>query len=102
MSFFDFKVWDACSDASISFRHENEIDDTNLAIIVENDLIQASLADKIDKFSNLKVIYSNQLKDFKVNDQSVDLKLSDNISLKTKLLIGTPRFYHLELRLTVD
>ena len=81
-------MWDACSDASISFRHENEAEDTNLAIIVENDLIQASLSEKIDKFSNLKVIYSNQIKDFKVNDQSVDLKLSDNINLKTKLLIG--------------
>lgn len=82
-------VWDACSDACISFRHENEAEDTNLAIIVENDLIQASLSEKINKFNNLKVIYSSQIKDFKVSDQAVDLKLSDNVNVKTKLLIGS-------------
>lgn len=79
------KVWDGCSDAAISFRND---DDSNLAIIVENDLIQASLSENLNKIENLRVIYSNQLKDFKVNDNEVELKLNDNINIKTKLLIG--------------
>ena len=83
------KVWDASSDASITFRNE---DGSNLAIIVENDLIQESLNKNIQNMDNVKVFYSSQIKDFKQDFQTVEIKLGDNSSLTTKLLIGIKCF----------
>ena len=57
-------------------------------MIVENDLIQESLNKNIQKIDNLKVFYSSQIKDFKHDFQTVEIKLGDNSSLTTKLLIG--------------
>ncbi len=41
------------------------------------------------KEDNLKVVYSNQIKAFKQNDEDVEIKLNDNIDIRTKLLIGS-------------
>ena len=79
-------VWDGSSDSFISF---NGREDENLALIVENDLIQASLSHDIHKFENVNIMYSSQLKDFKYSHQEVNLKLNDGKEITTKLLIGS-------------
>jgi len=87
LSYFKIKkVWDATSDAYISFQDENI---SNLALIVENDLIQASLTRMLPKYENVKVMHSNQVDQFKTIDQCVDIQLKDNKKVKTNLLIGS-------------
>lgn len=78
-------VWDARSDAVITFKNDYQ---GNLAIIVENDLIQASLIQNLPKYSNVKVFYSKQIKDFTEKLNSVELKLDDGSSISTRILIG--------------
>lgn len=60
-----------------------------MAIIAENNLIQASLVKDLHTFENLKVHYSSQLKDFKVEDSKVDITLKDESKIRTSLLIGS-------------
>ena len=78
-------VWDGSSDSFISFHGQED----NLAIIVENDLIQASLSNDLDKVDNLNIFYSSQVKDFNSDSQNVNLKLNDGKEINTKLLIGS-------------
>jgi 2-octaprenylphenol hydroxylase len=79
-------VWDGSSDALISF---NNLNSSNLAIIVENDLIQASLSDRLTKIDNLRVMYSKQIKDLNHQDNLVNLKLNDDSTISTKLVIAS-------------
>lgn len=78
-------MWDASSDASISFRNE---DGSNLALVVENDLIQASLNQNLKSVENLKILYSSKVKDLKQESQNVELTLNDKTTINTKLVIG--------------
>ena len=79
-------VWDGSSDAHISFENE---DDSNLAIIVENNLIQASLTRDLNKFENLTVLHSSQLRSLDDKDSTVELTLDDSSVINTNLLIGS-------------
>ena len=85
---FKKKVWDASSDASISFRNE---DGSNLALVVENDLIQASLNQNLKSIENLNILYSSKVKDLKQEYQNVELTLNDKRTINTKLVIGKKR-----------
>ena len=75
-------AWDGSSDSFITF----ERDETNLSLIVERDLIQASLLNNLNKIENLKLI-SGQVKEI-ANTGDINLKLMDNTQLNAKLLIG--------------
>ncbi len=57
-------------------------------MIVENDLIQASLSQSLKDLGNVKVMYSKQVKDFAEETEVVDLKMNDDSKISTKLLIG--------------
>ena len=78
-------VWDGSSDSFISFDGKED----NLSLIVENDLIQASLSHNLNQFKNINVLYSSQVKDFQYSHQDVILKLNDEREISTKLLIGS-------------
>lgn len=78
-------MWDGSSDAYISFSKE---DGSHLALIVENELILASLKRNLYNLKNVKVFNSNKIEDFSQNNQNIDVKLKDDLKLKTKLLIG--------------
>jgi 2-polyprenyl-6-methoxyphenol hydroxylase-like FAD-dependent oxidoreductase len=78
-------VWDGSSDSFISFNGKED----DLALIVENDLIQASLSHNLHQFENINVLYSSQVKDFNYSHQDVILKLNDGKEINTKLLIGS-------------
>lgn len=75
-------AWDGSSDSFITF----ERDQSNLSLIVERDLIQASLLNNLNKIENLKLI-SSQVKEI-ANTGDINLKLMDNTQLNAKLLIG--------------
>lgn len=80
------QVWDGSSDSHIVFAND---DASNLAVIVENNLIQSSLTRDLGKFSNIDILYSSQLEKFNVDGSIVDLTLSGERKLSTSLLIGS-------------
>jgi ubiquinone biosynthesis monooxygenase Coq6 len=91
-------VWDGSSDSFITFNsnnnnNNNNEQDNNLALIVENDLIQASLLNDLNKYENINIFYSNEINDFNNNNNKinefVNLKLKNGQQLNTKLIIGS-------------
>jgi ubiquinone biosynthesis monooxygenase Coq6 len=87
-------VWDGSSDSFITFNSNNNNEqDNNLALIVENDLIQASLLNDLNKYENINIFYSNEINDFNNNNNKinefVNLKLKNGQQLNTKLIIGS-------------
>ncbi len=81
------QVWDAKSDASISF---SNADSSNLALIIENDLVQESLTRLLEQLPNKPdIFYQSKIEDYQFQDQFVNLKLNSRRTLKTKLLIGS-------------
>ncbi|KAI1895528.1 hypothetical protein AGOR_G00107180 [Albula goreensis] len=89
------QVWDACSDALITFDKENLEDE--MAYIVENDVIVAALTKQLDTLPDqvnvqyrTKVVKYTWPKSYQVADSIpwVQVKLASGETLQTKLLIG--------------
>ncbi|KAM4625816.1 ubiquinone biosynthesis monooxygenase COQ6, mitochondrial [Polymixia lowei] len=89
------QVWDACSDALITFDKENLQDE--MAYIVENDIIVAALTKRLDSLSdNVKIQYRSKVvrytwpMSYQVADSIpwVQVTLASGETLQTKLLIG--------------
>ncbi|XP_022088641.1 ubiquinone biosynthesis monooxygenase COQ6, mitochondrial-like [Acanthaster planci] len=89
------QVWDACSDASISFRNNQEMS-PDLAFIVENDVTVDALNRQLEQLGNrVKIQYNNSVREIKVPDQSVSnedswvqVELASGQVMKTRILIG--------------
>ncbi|KAL3968974.1 cathepsin B [Sarotherodon galilaeus] len=89
------QVWDACSDALITFDKENVEDE--MAYIVENDLVVAALTRQLDSLSeNVQVKYRSKVVKYTwpMPSQEADyipwvrVTLANGETLQTKLLIG--------------
>ncbi|KAA8582240.1 hypothetical protein FQN60_008980, partial [Etheostoma spectabile] len=89
------KVWDACSDALITFDKENLQDE--MAYIVENDIIVAALTKQLDCLSdNVQVKYRSKVVKYAwpLPHQAADsipwvkVTLASGETVQTKLLIG--------------
>ncbi|KAG7466425.1 hypothetical protein MATL_G00164600 [Megalops atlanticus] len=89
------QVWDACSDALITFDKENLEDE--MAYIVENDVIVAALTKQLESLTDhvevkyrTKVVKYTWPKSYQVADSIpwVQVKLADGQTLQTRLLIG--------------
>ncbi|KAG7509918.1 ubiquinone biosynthesis monooxygenase COQ6, mitochondrial [Solea senegalensis] len=89
------QVWDACSDALITFDKENLQDE--MAYIVENDIVVAALTKQLDSLSdNVQVKYRSKVVHYTwpMPHQAADyipwvqVKLANGETLQTKLLIG--------------
>ena len=63
----NMQVWDACSDAAISFR-DNQETAQDLAFIVENNVIVDALRRQLDEHlgSRINMLYKNSVKDVMV------------------------------------
>ncbi|KAG8448919.1 hypothetical protein GDO86_015842 [Hymenochirus boettgeri] len=97
MRFKPFKrmqVWDACSDALITFDKDAMED---MGYIVENDVIISALTQQLDSLSKrVEVLYRSRVLDYKWpppynNGEAspwVEIELSDGQKLHTRLLIG--------------
>lgn len=88
------QVWDACSDAMITFDKEGLED---MGYVVENDLILTALTKQLDAIADrVKVLYRSRVVRYKwpstyqEADASpwVQIELADGHHLQTKLLIG--------------
>lgn len=60
------KVWDAVSDASITFGEEMSTDD--ISYIIENDLIINSVNKELRDIKNLEVLYGTKVKLYNLPD----------------------------------
>uniref|UniRef100_A0A8C9Y863 Ubiquinone biosynthesis monooxygenase COQ6, mitochondrial n=1 Tax=Sander lucioperca TaxID=283035 RepID=A0A8C9Y863_SANLU len=89
------QVWDACSDALITFDKENLQDE--MAYIVENDIIVAALTKQLDSLSdNVQVKYRSKVVKYAwpLPHQAADaipwvkVTLASGETVQTKLLIG--------------
>ncbi|CAG10598.1 unnamed protein product, partial [Tetraodon nigroviridis] len=88
------QVWDACSDALITFDKENLQEE--MAYIVENDVVVAALTKQLDTLSdNVQVKYRSKVVKYvwPMPHQAdavpwVKIKLASGDTLQTKLLIG--------------
>uniref|UniRef100_A0A671UDZ1 Ubiquinone biosynthesis monooxygenase COQ6, mitochondrial n=1 Tax=Sparus aurata TaxID=8175 RepID=A0A671UDZ1_SPAAU len=89
------QVWDACSDALITFDKENLQDE--MAYIVENDIVVAALTQQLDGLSdNVQVKYRSKVVKYAwpMPHQAaesipwVQITLASGETLQTKLLIG--------------
>lgn len=90
---YRMKVWEACSDASISFEDPGG---QPLSYLVENDLVQKALNAVLEDCSNLTVIYGRKVEKYclpeDVNENlpetNVKIVLDNGDTVETKLLIG--------------
>jgi ubiquinone biosynthesis monooxygenase Coq6 len=79
------QVWDACSESLITFDRDNQ---DSLAYIVENDVIQSSLLERLKQF-NIEIRLNSKVKEFEYEENSIRIKLQDDkINLRTGLLIA--------------
>ncbi|XP_049877817.1 ubiquinone biosynthesis monooxygenase COQ6, mitochondrial [Pectinophora gossypiella] len=89
------QVWDACSDAIISFNSTDFLDD-DLAYIVENDLLQHSINTELSKVQNVHIVYGAKIADYELSKTQPDsydctgskVKMSNGDTYSCQLLIG--------------
>ena len=87
------QVWEACSDASITFESE---DGEPLSFLVENDLTQMSLNAALDACPNVTVLHGAKVDKYSipeackeaVPDDKVCVHLSNGDVVETQLLVG--------------
>ncbi len=86
-------VWDACSESLITFDQENQLNEDSLAYIVENDVIQSCLLERLKEF-NIELRLNSNVKQFEYENNSIRIKLQDDkINLRTGLLVRLIFFY---------
>ncbi|MCK5901790.1 MAG: UbiH/UbiF/VisC/COQ6 family ubiquinone biosynthesis hydroxylase [Cocleimonas sp.] len=80
-------VWDGTGDGEIHF-NAAEIGVANLGHIIENNVIQSSLAEKISQFSNIDWLCPQRLKALRIEEDHARVTLDDNTLLTTHLVVG--------------
>ncbi|KAJ2953215.1 hypothetical protein O0L34_g792 [Tuta absoluta] len=74
------QVWDACSDALISFTSSDILDD-DIAYIVENDLLLDSVSKQISQTKNVDIVYGAKIAGYDL------AKKQDDLQTQTKNLV---------------
>ncbi|XP_047353023.1 ubiquinone biosynthesis monooxygenase COQ6, mitochondrial isoform X2 [Vespa velutina] len=83
------QVWDACSDAIITFNED--FLSKELAYIVENDLLLHAVNTQLEEKSNVNVVYNAKVTNLllpEIIGENVEVQLENGKQYKTKLLIG--------------
>lgn len=82
------QVWDACSESMIHFDQINSNDDNSLAFIVENDVIQSCLLERLKQL-NVEPRLTSKVKEFRSETDGIRVELqNEKTPLQTKLLIA--------------
>ena len=82
-----FSVWDACSESLITFDQDNPSNDNSLAYIVENDVIQSCLLERL-KQSHVEIRLNSKVKQFEYSENTIRIALdNEKIDLRTGLLV---------------
>nr|CAH7763763.1 unnamed protein product [Callosobruchus chinensis] len=87
------QVWDAVSDACITFGDDNAVED--ISYIVENDLLLDAVSKELKPISNLEVFYNTKAKNYSLpeyNDDIVKITLEDGSTYTCNLLLGCDGF----------
>lgn len=85
--FVEIKVWDKDEKGKVSFC-SRDIAESVLGYIVENNLIQESLYNKIKDHSQIIVLQPKELIDFKAHEESVELTMRDGSQLHARLCVA--------------
>lgn len=80
-------VWDATGHGEIHF-DAAELGEPDLGYIIENQVIQAGLAEAMQQYDNLELITSVSVQSFSVDEGVVSVMLSDSQELTASLLVG--------------
>ncbi|XP_012535074.2 ubiquinone biosynthesis monooxygenase COQ6, mitochondrial [Monomorium pharaonis] len=83
------QVWEACSDAMITFNED--LSNKELAFIVENDLLLHAVNKQLSEKENVTVIYESKIVNVKLPKTSIELatvELQSGEHYKAKLLVG--------------
>ncbi|KAL6256346.1 hypothetical protein P5V15_012463 [Pogonomyrmex californicus] len=83
------QVWEACSDAMITFNEDNLYKE--LAYIVENDLLLHAVNKQLSQKENVTVIYKSAVGTVKLpktSEEFVSVQLQSGEQYKTRLLVG--------------
>ncbi|GLV36624.1 Coenzyme Q6 [Carabus blaptoides fortunei] len=83
------QVWDACSDAMITFEHDNLVEP--VAYIVENDLLLSSVTEIVKEIPNVTVVNEAKIKDYKLAnelDSTAEVFMENGDSYTCNLLLG--------------
>ncbi len=85
--FMQMEVWDAAGSGEIKF-DSKDIAEPLLGYIIENNVIQSALDEKIRQYAHVKMISPIQLKAFIENENGVELLAEDGLRLQAKLAIA--------------
>ncbi|XP_032667953.1 ubiquinone biosynthesis monooxygenase COQ6, mitochondrial [Odontomachus brunneus] len=83
------QVWDACSDAMITFNEDYLHEE--LAYIVENDLLLHAVNKQLSQKENVTVVYNSKVTDIKLSNTLTEystIQLQSGKRYKTRLLVG--------------
>lgn len=86
---FEFQVWDACSDAAITFGKADLSQD--IAWIVENDLVLDSVIQEASHLNQIEVKYKTKASKYQLPENSDDpahVTLEDGTCLTTDLIVS--------------
>ena len=100
--YFALQVWDACSDAILTFNKEDLLED--LAFIVENDVILNGIYHQLDKITDrVEVRYESRGKDYNLPSQTTSenqgspfsqVTLENGEVIDTRLLVNITKFMY--------
>lgn len=89
-------MWDACSNALITFHKDQSVKEDPLAYIAENDVILAGIAQRLDAMGSdvVQVKYSACVKSYRLTSLNakepwVEVNMEDGQTLRAKLLVRT-------------
>ena len=85
--FTHIKVWDAAKQGEIQF-DSNDIAESVLGYIVENNLIQAALLEKLSQYPQIRYFAPVELCDVQMHDKHANVHLADGRVLTTKLVVA--------------
>ncbi|XP_022116240.2 ubiquinone biosynthesis monooxygenase COQ6, mitochondrial [Pieris rapae] len=85
------QVWDACSDAMITFSSTDILDD-DVAYIVENDVLLHAVTKELNKSKNIETVYQAKIAGYQLSQSQVSheniVKMSNGDTYSCDLLIG--------------
>lgn len=98
-SVLKMQVWDACSDALITFNYDDLSD--NISWIVENDVLLASVYRQLETAKSVEIRYSAKIEECNLIRDGADMstvRLENGSRLKCELLIGADGYNSLVRR----
>ncbi|CAF4868724.1 unnamed protein product [Pieris macdunnoughi] len=89
------QVWDACSDAMITFSSTDILDD-DVAYIVENDVLLHAVSKELSKSKNIETVYQAKIASYQLSQSQLSheniVKMSNGDTYSCDLLVSEFKF----------